>query len=52
MNKFKILDDGLVIKKISKAYGNKDVVRDISINIKMKIEKKTYLCTKEIIPSF
>ena len=34
MNKFKILDDGLVIEKISKAYGNKDVVRDISINIK------------------
>ena len=33
MNKFKILNDGLVIKKISKSYGNKKVVRDISINI-------------------
>ncbi len=34
MNKFNILDDGLIIKKISKSYGNKIVVRDISINIK------------------
>ncbi len=34
MSKFKILDDGLVIKKISKTYGNKEVIRDISINIK------------------
>ena len=33
MSKFKILDDGLVIKKISKTYGNKEVIRDISISI-------------------
>lgn len=33
MNKFKILNDGLVINKISKSYGNKKVVRDISISI-------------------
>ena len=32
-NKFKILDDGLLINKISKTYGNKKVVRDISISI-------------------
>ena len=34
MNKFSILDDGLVINKISKTYGNKEVIRDISITIK------------------
>jgi lipopolysaccharide export system ATP-binding protein len=34
MSKFKILDDGLVIKKISKSFGNKKVVRDVSITIK------------------
>ncbi len=34
MSKFKILDDGLIIKKLSKSYGNKQVVRDISISIK------------------
>ena len=34
MNKFKILDDGLIINKISKTYGNKEVVRDVSISIK------------------
>tara|TARA_Y100001970_G_scaffold105869_1_gene132600 strand:+ start:5851 stop:6594 length:744 start_codon:yes stop_codon:yes gene_type:complete len=34
MNKFKLLDDGLIINKISKSYGNKKVVRDISIFIK------------------
>ena len=34
MNKFKVLDDGLVIDKISKTYGNKEVIRDISIFIK------------------
>tara|TARA_B100001248_G_C27384176_1_gene458718 strand:- start:1309 stop:2052 length:744 start_codon:yes stop_codon:yes gene_type:complete len=34
MTKFKILDDGLVINKISKSYGNKQVVRNISISIK------------------
>ena len=33
-NKFNILDNGLFIKKISKTYGNKQVVRDISISIK------------------
>ena len=32
-NKFKVLDDGLLINKISKTYGNKKVVRDISISI-------------------
>ena len=34
MNKFNVLDDGLVINKISKTYGNKDVIRNISISIK------------------
>ena len=34
MNKFNILDDGLVINKISKTYGNKEVIRDVSITIK------------------
>ena len=34
MSKFKILDDGLIIDKISKTYGNKEVIRDISISIK------------------
>ncbi len=34
MSKFKILDDGLVVKKISKTYGSKTVLRDISISIK------------------
>tara|TARA_Y100000590_G_scaffold381504_1_gene450716 strand:- start:1255 stop:1998 length:744 start_codon:yes stop_codon:yes gene_type:complete len=34
MNKFNILDDGLVVNKISKSYGKKQVVRDISLNIK------------------
>ena len=32
-NKFNILDSGLSINKISKTYGNKQVVRDISISI-------------------
>ncbi len=35
-NKFHILDNGLSINKISKTYGNKEVVRDISISIKRK----------------
>ena len=35
-NKFKVLDDGLLINKISKTYGNKKVVRDISISINRK----------------
>ena len=33
-NKFNVLDNGLFIKKISKTYGNKQVVRDITISIK------------------
>ena len=31
MNKFEILNDGVRIKKISKAYGKKPIVRDISL---------------------
>ncbi len=34
MNKFQILNDGLIVNKISKSYGNKKVVRDISLSIK------------------
>ena len=34
MNKFKLLNDGLIVNKISKTYGNKKVVRDISLSIK------------------
>ena len=34
MSKFQLLDDGLIINKISKTYGNKTVVRDITLNIK------------------
>ena len=34
MNKFKVLDDCLFVDKISKTYGNKEVIRDISISIK------------------
>ena len=34
MSKFKILDDGLIIDKISKTYGNKQVIRNISLSIK------------------
>ena len=34
MNKFQLLNDGLIINKISKTYGNKKVVRDISLSIK------------------
>ena len=34
MSKFKVLDDGLVINKISKTYGNKQVIRNISLSIK------------------
>ena len=33
MNKLQILHDGLRIIKVSKSYGNKKVVRDISLNI-------------------
>ena len=35
-NKFDILDNGLLIKKISKTYGNKQVVRNINISIKRR----------------
>ena len=34
MNKFQLLNDGLIVNKISKSYGNKKVVRDISLSIK------------------
>tara|TARA_Y100001970_G_C14197295_1_gene838869 strand:- start:704 stop:1447 length:744 start_codon:yes stop_codon:yes gene_type:complete len=34
MSKFQILDNGLKVNKISKTYGNKEVIRDISIDIK------------------
>ena len=34
MNKFNILDDGLIINKISKTFNKKSIVRDISISIK------------------
>ena len=34
MNKFQLLDDGLIINKVSKTYGNKMVVRDISLSIR------------------
>jgi len=33
MSKFQLLDNGLLINKISKSYGNKLVVRDISLSI-------------------
>ena len=33
MNKFLILENGLNINKISKSFGNKKVVRDVSLNI-------------------
>lgn len=33
MSKFQLLDDGLLINKVSKTYGNKTVVRDISLSI-------------------
>ena len=34
MNKFQLLNDGLIVNKISKTYGNKKVVKDISLSIK------------------
>ena len=34
MKKFQLLNDGLLVNKISKTYGNKKVVRDISLSIK------------------
>ncbi|MBI05048.1 MAG: LPS export ABC transporter ATP-binding protein [Pelagibacteraceae bacterium] len=33
MNKFQLLDDGLIVNKVSKTYGNKKVVRNITLNI-------------------
>jgi len=34
MNKFQLLNDGLIVKKISKTYGSKQVIRDINLIIK------------------
>ena len=34
MNKFNVLDNGLIVNKISKSFGNKPIVRDLSLNIK------------------
>tara|TARA_B100001059_G_scaffold19771_1_gene16076 strand:- start:1 stop:744 length:744 start_codon:yes stop_codon:yes gene_type:complete len=34
MSKFQLLNDGLIVNKISKTYGNKKVVRDISLSIR------------------
>ena len=34
MNKFQLLNDGLIVNKISKTYGNKKVVKDISLSVK------------------
>ena len=34
MNKFNVLNDGLIVNKISKSFGNKPIVRDLSLNIK------------------
>ena len=34
MDKFNVLDNGLIVNKISKSYGNKPIVRDLSLNIK------------------
>jgi len=33
MSKFQLLDDGLIVNKVSKTYSNKKVVRDISLSI-------------------
>ena len=33
MNKFNVLNNGLIVNKISKSYGKKQIVRDISLNI-------------------
>ena len=33
MNKFNVLDDGLIVNKISKTFDKKTIVRDISLNI-------------------
>jgi len=34
MNKFQLLNDGLIVNKISKTYGSKQVLRDINLTIK------------------
>ena len=34
MNKFNVLDSGLIVNKISKSFSNKPIVRDLSLNIK------------------
>jgi len=34
MNKFNVLNDGLIVNKVSKSFGNKPIVRDLSLNIK------------------
>ena len=34
MNKFPLLNDGLEINRISKSFGNKKIINDISIKIK------------------
>jgi len=34
MNKFNVLDNGLIVNKISKSFGNKPIVRDLSLNFK------------------
>ena len=34
MSKFQLLNDGLIVNKISKTYGSKIVVRDINLTIK------------------
>ena len=34
MNKFNVLDNGLIVNRISKSFDNKPIVRDLSLNIK------------------
>ena len=34
MNKFQLLNDGLIVNKISKTYGSKQVLRDVNLTIK------------------
>ena len=34
MNKFNVLDNGLIVNKISKSFDNKPIVRDLSLNFK------------------
>ena len=36
INKFNILDDGLIINKISKSFGKKKIVRSVSLNIQRR----------------